>query len=67
MKRGDRVIEISTGNQYIVFDEVGEEICILQFFPYAEYPFNRQLTIWSSKNNFVLKPRLIYPIKETGE
>lgn len=52
MDRGSRVIEISSGNQYIVYDSTDDEICILQFFSYAEYPFERQLTIWQSKDRF---------------
>lgn len=54
MDRGDRVIEIETGDEYVVFDSVDSEICILQFFDYAEFPFHRQLTIWQSKEKFTL-------------
>ena len=38
----DRVIEISSGNQYVVFDCTDTEIAILQNFEFAQPPFNRQ-------------------------
>ena len=52
MKTGDSVIEIKTGKEYIVFDECETEICILQWFAYAERPFERQLKIWQDKSKF---------------
>lgn len=58
MNRGDRVIEISSGNEYIVFDSVDDEICILQFFPYADFPFERQLIIWQRKDKFTTRTDL---------
>jgi hypothetical protein len=54
MNRGDRVVEISTDNQYIVYDSTDDEICILQFFDYADFPFKRQLRIWQSKDRFII-------------
>jgi hypothetical protein len=53
MARGDRVIEIDSGRQYIVFDCMDDEICVLDFFSYSQFPYNRQLTIWKDKNKFV--------------
>ena len=55
MNRGDRVIEIETGKEYIVYDSVDDEICVLQFFDYADYPFKRQLHIWQSKERFTIR------------
>jgi hypothetical protein len=55
VSRGDRVIEISTGNQYIIYDSTDDEICILQFFDYAVFPFKRQLHIWQSKDRFTIR------------
>jgi len=55
MNRGDRVIEICSGKEYIIFDSVDDEICILQFFDYADYPFERQLIIWQAKSRFTIR------------
>lgn len=55
MNRGDSVIEISSGNQYVIYDFTDDEICILQFFDYADFPFKRQLIIWQSKDRFTMK------------
>lgn len=55
MDKGDSVIQISTGIQYIVFDSTENEICILQFFSYATYPHKRQLPIWQSKEGFKME------------
>lgn len=54
MERGNHVIEISTGDEYIVYDSIDTEICIIQFFDYAEFPFRRQLTVWQPKERFTL-------------
>ena len=52
MQRGDSVIEISTGKEYIVFDESDTDICIIEWFDFEPYPYQRQLKIWQSKERF---------------
>lgn len=54
MKKGDNVIMKSSGDEYVIFDCTEDEICILQFFPYAIYPYKRQLMIWQSKEQFII-------------
>ena len=54
MKKGDSVIERTSGKQYIVFDVVGNEICIAQFFLYEPFPRERQVLIWQNKDKFII-------------
>lgn len=54
MTKGCSVIENETGDEYIVYDSTDEEICILQFFDYSQFPTRRQLPIWQSKKKFTL-------------
>jgi len=53
-KRGDYVIELSSGKRFIVFDVAmkGTQVCIIDFFSFAEYPHRRQLKIWQSSEGF---------------
>lgn len=54
MVKGCYVMEYETGDVYIVYDSTDEEICILQFFDYAQFPNRRQLAIWRPKEKFML-------------
>lgn len=54
MERGNSVIEKSSGKQYIIFDVCGDEICVLQWFRFEPFPYDRQLLIWQSKDKFEL-------------